>query len=150
MIRRYGHADAEALEEMFTKQGFEYERPDFGDPNFLSKTVMEKNGKISMAILARLTAEAYFLIDPEFSSPQEKWEAFKELHEAARLDCYARGLDDIYCWVPPQIKKPFGRRLMRLGWTHNLWPAFNRSLHTVTEDLKEGKKCASLQESSAT
>lgn len=143
MIRPFQMRDSAALKFMFMKQGFEYECPDFGDPSLISKTVLEKDGKVSMAILARLTAEAYFLIDPEVGSPQEKWEAFKGLHEASRLDCYARGLDDIYCWVPPQIQKPFGRRLLRLGWAHNLWPVFNRSLHVKTADAKE-KLCESV------
>jgi len=142
-IRQFKLEDSAALKSMFLKQGFDFDCPDFGDSGLVSKTVMEKNGKVSMAILARLTAEAYFLVDKEFGSPQEKWEAFKELHEAARLDCYARGLDDIYCWIPPAISKPFGRRLMRLGWTHNLWPAFNRSLHVSTMDTKE-KLCESV------
>lgn len=137
MIRPFKIEDSAALKIMFMKQAFDYSLPDFTDPGFVSKTVLEKDGKVSMAILARLTTEAYFLIDPEVGTPQEKWEAFKELHEASRLDCYARGLDDIYCWVPPEIAKPFGRRLFRLGWRHNLWPAFNRSLHVRTADAKE-------------
>lgn len=137
MIRPFKVEDSAALKYMFMKQGFEYQCPDFGDPGLLSKTVLETNGKVSMAILARLTAEAYFLIDPEVGTPQEKWEAFKELHEASRLDCYARGLDDFSCWLPPRIAKPFGRRLMRLGWGNNKWPSFSRSAHLKTVDLKE-------------
>ena len=143
MIRPFQTSDSAALKFMFLKQGFEYDCPDFSDSGLVSKMVMEKDGKVCMAILARLTAEAYFLMDKEFGTPLEKWEAFKELHEASRLDCYARGLDDIYCWLPPAITKPFGKRLMRLGWTHNLWPAFNRSLHTRTVDAKE-KLCESV------
>ena len=137
MIRPFEARDSAALKFMFMKQGFEYECPDFTDSGLLSKTVMERDGKVCMAILARLTAEAYFLMDKDCGTPKEKWEAFKELHEAARLDCYARGLDDIYCWVPPAIAKPFGKRLFRLGWANNLWPAFNRSLKVPTADAKE-------------
>lgn len=140
MIRRYQTADKPELEKIFRKQGFEYDFPDVDDPSILSKTVLDKYGMPKMAVLARLTAEAYFLIDPEFGTPQEKWEAFKEIHEAARLDCYARGLDDVYCWMPPAIAKPFGRRLFRLGWRNNLWPSFTRSLHLKTADAKE-KPC---------
>lgn len=143
MIRPYSESDARALKLIFLKQGFDYEYPDISDSSFLSKTVMERDGVVRMAVLARLTAEAYFLIDPAFGTPLEKWDMFKELHEAARLDCYARGLDDIYCFLPPKIEKPFGRRLMRLGWGRNLWPSFNRSLHVATTDAKE-KLCESM------
>ena len=137
MIRPYKPEDAKALERIFERQAFEYQRPDADDPSFVSKMIAEKNGAAGMAILARLTAEAYFLVDPDFGTPLEKWEAFKELHEASRLDCYARGLDDIYCYVPPRIARPFSRRLLRLGWERNLWPSFNRSLRLPTVDAKE-------------
>ena len=142
-IRPYQSGDTQALERIFKKQGFEYQRPDLGDPSFLSKLIGEQNGVASVAILARLTAEAYFLIDPDFGTPLEKWEAFKELHEAARLDCYARGLDDIYCYLPPVIERPFGRRLLRLGWERNKWMSFNRLLRVPTMDAKE-KLCESV------
>lgn len=144
MIRSYEPADAKELKRIFYRQGFAYECPDFGDRGLISKTILEKDGRIAMAILARLTAEAYFLVDPDQGTPREKWEAFLELHEAARLDCYARGLDDISCWVPPMIKKSFGRRLLRLGWNENLWPSFSRSVHDKTVDLKQQELCASV------
>lgn len=137
MIRPFQPSDAAALKFMFLRQGFDYQCPDFGDPALLSKMVLEKDGRVCMAILARLSAEAYFLMDKSIGTPAEKWEAFKELHEASRLDCYGRGLDDVCCWVPPMIEKSFGRRLLRLGWGRNNWPSFSRSAHVKTVDLKE-------------
>ena len=143
-VRPYQPTDAAALQRIFEQQGFEYECPNFNDSSLLSKTVVEHNGTTRMAILARLTAEAYFLVDSTFGSPQERWQAFLELHEAARLDCYQRGFDDIYAWVPPQVVKPFGRRLMRLGWERNKWTSFNRPLVIPTSDAKEARTCESI------
>lgn len=148
MIRPYMTSDAIDLREIFGKQGFDYACPEFSDPGFVSKTVFEKDGKAGMAVLCRLTAEAYFFMDKEFGAPDEKWAAFLQLHEAAREDCLRRGLDDVYCWIPPMLAKSFGKRLMRLGWGRNLWPSFNRSLSVPTHDKKEDGPCVYLPESS--
>lgn len=145
-LRPYQLSDGIALRRMFEKQGFEYDCPDFNDPGLISKTIFESSGLPRMAIIARLTAEAYFLVDKDFGTPIEKWRAFLELHEAARKDCFTRGLDDIFCWIPPQIEKSFGRRLLRIGWGKNKWSSFNRLLIEPTKDAK----CASTLELSAT
>lgn len=149
MIRPYRTSDAIDLRQIFEQQGIEYECLDFNDRSVLSKVVFEKDGKAGMAILCRLTAEAYFLMDKEFGLPDEKWAAFLQLHEAAREDCLKRGLTDVYCWVPPMIAKSFGRRLMRIGWGRNLWPSFTRKLDLPTHDKKEDGPCVYLSESQA-
>ena len=148
MIRQYQPGDREAIERIFKQQGFDYECPSFTDPGIVSKVVFEKDGEAGMAILCRLTAEAYFFMDKNFGTPDEKWAGFLQLHEAAREDCLKRGLDDVYCWVPPTIAKSFGRRLMRAGWGRNLWPSFTRNLAVPTHDKKEEGPCVYLPESS--
>jgi len=66
--------------------------------------------------MLRLTAEAYLLLDPEAGTPREKWQLLLGLHEATRRDALERGLEDVHAWLPPEIGKKFGRRLVRLGW----------------------------------
>lgn len=149
MIRPYHSSDAAALRQMFRKQGFDYDCPDFKDPGLISKTVFDEGGTPKMAVLARLTAEAYLFLDADYGTPDDKWAAFLQLHEAAREDCLKRGLDDVYCWIPPMIAKSFGRRLMRIGWGRNLWPSFNRKLTVPTHDKKEDGPCVYLTESQA-
>jgi hypothetical protein len=84
-----------------------------------------KPRRIAMAILLRLTAEAYLLHDPAAGSPRQRWQRFLCLHEAARGSAAARGLDDVQAFVPPRVARAFGRRLERLGWSHDPWPCFS-------------------------
>jgi hypothetical protein len=82
--------------------------------------------RIAMAVLLRLTAETYLLHDPAAGTPRLRWQRFLALHEAARIAAAARGLDDVQAFLPPRVARAFGRRLSRLGWTHDPWPCFSR------------------------
>ena len=82
--------------------------------------------RIVMAALLRLTAEAYLLHDASAGTPRQRWQNLLALHEAARQDAAARGLDDIQAFLPPRIARAFGRRLARLGWRQDPWPCFSR------------------------
>lgn len=128
---------------MHAAQGFGYPLPDLDGPLFLSKLVLEEDGedadggreladhnspRVTMAILLRLTAETYLLHDPGAGTPRQRWQRFLALHEAARRDAAARGLDDVQAFLPPRIARAFGRRLARLGWTRDPWPCFSRRI----------------------
>ena len=84
--------------------------------------------RIAMAVLLRLTAEAYLLHDPAAGTPRQRWQCFLALHEAAQRSAAARGLDDVQAFLPPRVARAFGRRLARLGWTHDPWPCFSRRM----------------------
>lgn len=85
----------------------------------------KKPRRIAMAILLRLTAEAYLLHDPAAGTARQRWQHFLCLHEAARNSAAARGLDDVQAFLPPPVARAFGRRLQRLGWSRDLWPCFS-------------------------
>ncbi len=138
-VRPYTEADLEALKGMHRKQGFEYALPDPGNPLFLSKLVVEDEaGEPVMASLVRLTSEVYLLADPEAGTPRQRWRWLIALHAAAERDALGRGLDDAHCWLPPQVARSFGRRLLRLGWKQPFWTCFARDLRSeTTPDDKE-------------
>lgn len=73
-------------------------------------------GPILGAVLLRLTAEAYLLLDPHAGTPRQRWQWLLTLQEAARRDAWQRGLEDVHAWLPPPIAQKFGRRLTQLGW----------------------------------
>jgi hypothetical protein len=75
-----------------------------------------RNDNILGAALLRLTAEAYLLLDPQYGTPRQRWQALLALHSAAQHDAQQRGLEDVHAWLPPVIATKFGRRLQRLGW----------------------------------
>ena len=56
--------------------------------------------RIAMAVLLRLTAEAYLLHDPAAGTPRQRWQRFLALHEAAQRSAAARGLDDVQAFLP--------------------------------------------------
>jgi hypothetical protein len=82
--------------------------------------------RIVMAVLLRLTAEAYLLHDASAGTPRQRWQRLLALHDAARHDAAARGLDDVQAFLPPRIARAFGRRLAQLGWRRDPWPCFSR------------------------
>ena len=126
-VRPYTAADLDVLKAMHAAQGFDYAFPDLDDSIFLSKLVVEDDqGRPVMASLLRLTAEAYLLLDPRAGRPRERWRSFLALHEAARRDAFALGLDDAQAFVPPKVERSFGRRLAKLGWVKDPWPAYCR------------------------
>ena len=85
-------------------------------------------GRIAMAVLLRLTAEAYLLHDPAVGTPRQRWQRFLCLHQAAQNVAAARGLNDVQAFLPPRIATAFGRRLARLGWTRDPWPCYSKQI----------------------
>ena len=128
-IRPYTTADLTAIQRIHEQQALGYQLPNLDHPLFITRLVAEDDqGRATQAAFLRLTAEAYLLLDPTCGSPREKWRELLVLHEAVRQDARARGLDDVHAWVPPKLEKRFGRRLMHLGWSKQLWPSYSREL----------------------
>jgi hypothetical protein len=150
-IREYAPSDLADLRRLHSAQGFGYPFPDIDNPLFLSKLVMEEDNedaapgreeghlnslpddssqrrspRIVMAVLQRLTAEAYLLHDSAAGTPRLRWERFLAMHDAARQDAQARGLQDVQAFLPPSVARAFGRRLTRLGWVQDPWACFTR------------------------
>ena len=127
-VRTYTDADLEALRAMHAAQGFGYAFPDFSDPLFLVRSVVEEEGRPRMAAFLRLTAEAYLLADPGEGSARRRWRWLLGLHEAVRQEAAARGLADVQAFVPPAVARAFGRRLGSLGWRRDPWACYTRVL----------------------
>jgi hypothetical protein len=141
LIREYTDADLGALRALHAAQRLPYAFPDLANPLFLTRLVAvrddcgARDSEIIAAVFLRLTAEAYFLLDPRAGSPRDRWRALLLLHEAARGDANRRGLDDAHAWLPPQVEHSFGRRLARLGWTREPWPSYSRTIAAPTPGL---------------
>jgi len=118
-VRAYSETDLNELRRIHARQGFEYAFPDLADPIFISKLVVEEDGRVVMSSLARLTCEIYLLADPKAGEPRQRYARMLELHRAAEQDLLSRGLDDAHAWLPPPIAKRFGRRLETLGWVRD-------------------------------
>lgn len=129
LIRQYTESDLDALRQMHATQNFDYAFPDLTNPLFLSKIVMEEDGRPVMSSLARLTCEIYLLADPRAGAPRDRYVRLLALHRAAAQDLLARGLEDAHAWIPPPIARRFGRRLEDLGWVRDdAWTPYCRRL----------------------
>ena len=94
-----------------------------------SMTQASAAGPILGAVLLRLTAEAYLLLDPRAGTPRQRWQWLLALQEAARRDAWQRGLEDVHAWLPPPIAQKFGRRLTQLGWLRDdAWTPYCKRL----------------------
>lgn len=140
LVREYQESDLAALQAIHSAQGFDYALPDLRNPLFVTKLVLtdadpaQQNAnrhleagatKILGAVLLRLTAEAYLLLDPRAGTPRERWQWLVALHAAAERDAWQRGLEDVHAWLPPPIAKKFGKRVERLGWLRDdVWTPY--------------------------
>lgn len=117
IIREFEQRDFARLKKLHDECGFDYELPDLGGPLIVVKRAVEDEGEIQAAGFLRLTTEAFLLMNAKWRTPGWRWMALNALHEAAKTAARAMGIEDANVWLPPEIERPFGRRLMAMGWS---------------------------------
>jgi hypothetical protein len=121
--------DGARLEALHHRMGFDYALPDLADPLVAVKVALEaQSGKIDMAILGRVTCEAYLLMDPEAGTPAERWQRLQILSHAAEARGRLAGFTDVQAFIPPAMERKFAKRLGALGFEKNLWPCWSKQL----------------------
>lgn len=125
-IRTATNLDVERLRELFSLQGFDYDLPDVR--RMVAAQVLEADGNIVQAVLARPTTELYFLADPQWRTPAWRMEAFRKIHESVRRELHGKGVEDAHVFLPPEKAKGFAQRLMTdFNWAMPLWTPLTRS-----------------------
>jgi len=119
--------DIPKLRELYDKQGWKYEFPDFMDPQFVVRAIiLDEDGEIVNAVFARKTVELYMLANHQWRTPKWRIEALRKMHEIVSQTLALQGFHDAHCWLPPEISSRFGRRLTRMfQWKKNLWACFS-------------------------
>ena len=128
-VRDFEPRDLAALRRIFEAQQFEYDFPE--DPSIFTsiRVLVDETDTPVMALAARPTVEMFMFMDPTWRTPGWRSAAFTTLHEDMRQQLIQRGYTDVHAWLPPEIAKSFGRRLMRtFGWVKQLWPSYSRKL----------------------
>lgn len=128
LLRNYQEADRTALESLFKAHNFEYSLPEANGDDILCALVLEDDGQIKAAAILRLEVNCFLLLDHEWGTPQERWEALQVIHEMARQKAEDAGIREANCWLPPEIEKPFAERLEMLGWRQNVWNSYSRKV----------------------
>lgn len=123
-IRGIRPEDITVLKEIHEKMGFGYPFPELQIQD-VGRVLVDENDRPVQALLGVPVMEMYFLMDPEWLSPVDRFDAFKELHKEMHREVACRGYAFAQADIPPEVEKSFGRRLKRLGWVKNIWSTFS-------------------------
>jgi hypothetical protein len=113
IVREYTEADLETFKRIHAQSGLDYQMPDLSSPLFIVKTVIERAGKPTTLLAARIEAETYLLSD---GAPADKWEDIQMAQPIFLNALWEKGIDNTYCCVPPAVDFHFGKRMKSLGW----------------------------------
>lgn len=98
------------------------------NPIYLIKEVVEEDGKPVVAGFIKLTSEAYLILDHAAGTPEQRWDWLQALASHVSDLAYARGLDEITAWCPPELLPSFEKRLEDLGFVRSPWVSFTKKL----------------------
>lgn len=119
ILRQYSPSqDRARIRELHERMGFDYVFPNFDHPEFFSRLVItDGEGRVSMAIMGRVSAEMFLLFDQEAGNPARRLENFLILHQASEQDMRSKGVQDCFAQIPPGPRMEKFKRLLRLmGW----------------------------------
>jgi len=109
--------DIERINKIHETAGYDYRLPDFIDsPLFPVRRSVYSCGQFMAAALVKLNAEVYLFVDHNCGTPQERKEGLEALHRNLITSLGRLGLDQMYCVLPPEVEKSFGKRLEEAGW----------------------------------
>ena len=116
-IREFSPADLAQLEKLLKTQPFYTTPQNFESPEYISRFAAENGTGKGVAFgFCRTIGEALLCIDREWGNPGWRWEAIKEVHNAAVRDAVAKGMTRAVTWVPRELGERWGERLESLGW----------------------------------
>lgn len=126
-VRPYTEADLEEIKTLHKEQGLDYELPTELLP---ASAVIEENGKITHALLLRMTSEAYWLFDPKTQTRRQRLGRMLMLRKEVSFVAKQIGLEDVHAWLPPQMSenKCMNATLLKIGWERMLWQPYRYPL----------------------
>ena len=127
-IREYKSSDFEKIVELYGEQPFVYNFPDKDE--FVSiEVVVNNEDSIQMVLGSRKVIEYYLLINPNTTmNPFIKWNYIKELIKQSWIKLSKAGYKQVFAWLPPEIARSFGKRLMKIGAKIYEWPTIGGNI----------------------
>ena len=98
------------------------------NPLFIVKAVYEHQGKIAMMSFLKVQSELYLLVDHNVGTPEERWKWLCEFKDWMKAEAARQGLEQMSCWIPPEIEESFGKRLIDLGFVRSRYQAYTLNL----------------------
>jgi hypothetical protein len=131
VIRSFSSDDSESLARIHEANGLPLTcLPNFDDPLYVVRQVVELDGRVALGGFIRLIGEAYLILDHDAGTPEERWQALRALCDSVEAAARLRGLTDYSCWVPNELVKSFAPRLKEMGFVQSPWVCFSRVLET--------------------
>ncbi len=124
-IRPVEISDIPSLRNMHALSGLDYKFPDLTSEFMEAVLVIESDGVPVAACAAERIPQLYLWMEDDH--PAARMHYIKVLHDAMAKVLSSKGYHEANCFIPPQLERSFGRRLMRtFNWVRN-WPSFARS-----------------------
>lgn len=129
IVRDYEERDALFISAWHEESRFNYKLPDFDSEYCAAKKVVTDLDIPIAAAMARITVEIYGFCDQTYGTPGTRLVALKMLHAAVEKEMKAQNIRTACAWLPPELAKSFGRRLLKtFGWKRPLWPCFAKDI----------------------
>ena len=128
-VRPLQQSDIPIIKTMYENAGLLYDLPEIDGPRMEAVLVVENehDGSPLMVCGAERIVQVY-LWTQDFE-PAAKLYAIHLLHEALPPLLLEKGYVEVDAFIPPEIEKSFGRRLLNnFGWTMNQWKSYNKRL----------------------
>lgn len=97
-------------------------------PLFFMRKILEDDGKVALASFLKLTAEAFLFVDHEHADAERRWLALQKLTASTLSEAAKKGIEDVTAWIPPQLDRSFGERLIALGFVKSPWQSYSAVL----------------------
>jgi len=98
------------------------------NPLFVVKSVYEHEGKPALMSFLKITSELYLLVDHAVGTPEQRWEWLQEFKEHMKREAWRLGLEQMTCFVPPDIETSFEKRLRDLGFVKSPWQSYTLNI----------------------
>lgn len=113
LIRDYVPADRQALVDLHARHDSALWFADPDDPVNFKTWVVEEDGRVVAAMTARLTAEAFLMLDRETGDPADRLANAKALIEHTRACARDLGFREVHIGVPTKIRR-WAQRLLKM------------------------------------
>lgn len=127
--------DMKRVERWHESSDFDYKLPSLfltddqgnviSNPLFPIRRRGIQDGQIIGALAAKVEAEVYLWLNPEWGTPDSRLAAVEMFHKDVVAKARTIGFSQLYCVLPPEISRSFGQRLKDLGWDEaRPWPKY--------------------------
>jgi hypothetical protein len=98
------------------------------NPLFIVREVGMEGDEPAVAGFVKLTGEAFIILNHAVGDPEKRWEWLQQITDHCERLAWARGLDELTAWIPPDLVDSFEKRLKDLGFERSPWVSFTKKL----------------------